>query len=68
MSTTSLDPSPIWYIGAVNSWGASGGVGNNPANFYSGSLNFAFIGPGLTNGQLQALYTLITNYNTILGR
>jgi hypothetical protein len=31
-------------------------------------LNFAFIGPGLTNGQLQALYTLITNYNTILGR
>jgi hypothetical protein len=68
MSSTSLDPSPIWYIGAVNSWGASGGVGNNPANFYSGSLNFAFIGPGLTNGQLQALYTLITTYNSILGR
>ena len=68
MSTTSLDPSPIWYIGAVNSWGSSGGVGNNAANFYSGSLNFAFIGPGLTNGQLQALYTLITTYNSILGR
>ena len=68
MSSTSLDPSPIWYIGAINSWNSSGGVGNSPANFYSGSLNFAFIGPGLTNGQLQALFTLITNFNSILGR
>jgi len=69
MSTTSYDPSPLWYIGAGNSWGPGGtGVGNNPVNFYSGTLNFAFIGPGLTDGQLQAMYTLITTYNTILGR
>ena len=68
MSSTSLDPSPIWYIGAINSWNSPSGTGNNAANFYSGSLNFAFIGPGLTNGQLQALFTLITNFNSILGR
>jgi hypothetical protein len=65
MSTTSLDPSPIFYLGSLNNWG---GVGNNPTNFYSGYLNFAFIGPGLSDGQLQAMYTLITTYNTILGR
>jgi hypothetical protein len=66
MSTTSYDPSPVWYIGAVNSWGTN--VGNTPGNFFSGTLNFAFIGPALSNGQLQAMYTLITTYNTILGR
>ena len=68
MSTTSFSPSPLWYFGAINSWGSSGGVGNQAVNFYSGALNFGFIGPGLTNGQLQAMYTLITTYNTILGR
>ena len=69
MSTTSYDPSPLWYIGAANSWGPGGtGVGNNAVNFYSGTLNFAFIGPAMTDGQLQAMYTLITTYNTILGR
>jgi hypothetical protein len=66
MSTTSYNPSPNWYIGAGNSTIA--GLGNTAVNFYSGVLNFAFIGPGLTNGQLQAMYTLITTYNTILGR
>jgi hypothetical protein len=69
MSTTSFDPSPVWYIGAGNSWAPGGtGVGNNAVNFYSGTLNFAFIGPAMTDGQLQAMYTLITTYNTILGR
>jgi len=69
MSTTSFDPSPVWYIGASNTWTAGGtGVGNNAVNFYSGTLNFAFIGPAMTDGQLQAMYTLITTYNTILGR
>lgn len=68
MSTTSLDPSPIWYLGGVNNWASSAGVGNSLANAYSGYLNFAFIGPGLSDGQLQAIYTLITTYNTILGR
>jgi hypothetical protein len=66
MSTTSFDPSPLWYIGAANSWAAN--LGNNAVNFYSGYLNFAFIGPAMTDGQLQAMYTLITTYNTILGR
>jgi hypothetical protein len=66
MTPTSYDPSPVWYIGAANSWGA--GLGNNPVNFYSGDLNFAFMGPAMTDTQLQAMYTLITTYNTILGR
>ena len=68
MSTTSLDPSPLWYLGGINNWAASSGVGNSLSNAYSGSLNFAFIGPGLSNTQLQALYTLVPTYNTILGR
>lgn len=69
MSTTSYDPSPIWYIGGSNSWANGGsGTGNSLSNPYSGTINFAFLGPALTDGQLQAMYTLITNYNTILGR
>ena len=68
MPTTSFDPSPLWYIGAVNNWASTGGAGNTAANFYSGALNFGFIGPAMTDGQLQSLYTLITTYNTILGR
>jgi hypothetical protein len=66
MSTTSYDPSPIWYIGAANS--NNGGTGSLPVSYYSGYLNFVFMGPAMTNGQLQAMYTLITTYNTILGR
>jgi len=66
MSTTSYDPSPIWYVGATNSWGTQ--VGNTAGNFFSGTLNFVFMGPALTDGQLQAMTTLITTYNTILGR
>jgi hypothetical protein len=65
MSTTSLDPSPLWYLGAVNNWN---GTGNAATNFYSGYLNFGFIGPSLSDGQLQSMYTLITTYNSILGR
>ena len=68
MSTTSFDPTPLWYIGGVNNWAAASGVGNSLANAYSGTLNFAFLGPGLTDAQLQALYTLVPAYNTILGR
>ena len=68
MSTTSYDPSPLWYFGAVNNWASTGGVGNSATNFYSGYLNFGFTGPGLTDGQLQSMYTLITTYNSILGR
>lgn len=68
MSTTSFSPSPLWYIGAINSWASTNGVGNTAANFYSGTLNFAFMGPGLSNTQLQSLFTLITTYNGILGR
>jgi hypothetical protein len=68
MSTTSFSPSPLWYLGAANSWASSNGVGNNAVNFYDGTLNFAFIGPGLSNTQLQSLFTLITTYNGILGR
>lgn len=68
MSTTSFNPSPLFYIGAINSWAATNGVGNNAGNLYSGTLNFAFIGPGLSNSQLQAMYNLIVGYNTILGR
>jgi hypothetical protein len=66
MSTTSFDPSPLFYIGAINSWG--GNTGNAPGNLYVGTINFALIGPGLSNAQLQGLYTLIVGYNTILGR
>ena len=66
MSTTSYIPTPNWYLGATNTTNA--GTGNVAGSFYSGILNFAFIGPGLTNGQLQAMTTLITTYNTILGR
>jgi hypothetical protein len=66
MSTTSYIPTPNWYLGASNSTNA--GTGSVAGSFYSGALNFAFIGPGLTDGQLQAMYTLITTYNTILGR
>lgn len=65
MSTTSFSPSPVVYIGASNSWSTTG---NNPTNFYSGYLNFAFMGPAISDGQLQAMYTLITTYNSILGR
>lgn len=68
MSTTSFEPSPLFYMGAINSWGGTGGVGNSAGNLYNGILNFAFIGPGLTDGQLQAMFTLITTYNSILGR
>lgn len=67
-SDTSLSPSPIWYIGAINSWRSAGGIGNQPGNFYSGYINFALIGPALSDGQLQSLYTLITTYNTTVGR
>jgi hypothetical protein len=66
MATTTFDPSPIFYFGAINSWG--GGLGNQAGNFYSGTLNFAFLGPGLSNTQLSSLTTLITTYNSILGR
>ena len=66
MSTTSYIPTPNWYLAATNT--TNGGTGSVAGSFYSGVLNFAFIGPGLTNGQLQAMYTLITTYNTILGR
>jgi hypothetical protein len=66
MSTTSYLPSPNFYIGATNS--TNGGTGSVAGSFYSGTLNFAFIGPGLTDGQLQAMTTLITTYNSILGR
>jgi hypothetical protein len=64
-AATSLSPSPLWYLGAQNS---QNGAGNTAANFYDGTLNFAFIGPGLSNTQLQSLFTLITTYNGILGR
>jgi len=65
MSTTSFDPSPNWYIGALN---AQNGTGNNAGNFYEGYLTFAFIGPAMSDGQLTAMNTLITTYNSILGR
>lgn len=69
MSTTSLSQAPIFYFGALNNWAAGGsGTGNTAATFFSGTLNFGFLGPGLSNTQLQALYTLITTYNGILGR
>jgi hypothetical protein len=68
MSTTSFSQTPIFFFGAANSWGNGTGVGNNPTNFLGGTLNFSFIGPGLSNTKLQALYTLITTYNGILGR
>jgi hypothetical protein len=65
----SLSQTPIFYFGAGNSWAAGGsGVGNTPGNFLSGTLNFAFLGPGLSDTQLQSLFTLITTYNGILGR
>ena len=68
MASTSFSPSPMWYFGAVNNWASASGAGNTAANLYSGALNFGFIGPALTDGQLQSMYTLITTYNTILGR
>jgi hypothetical protein len=68
MSTTSFSQTPVFFFGAANSWANSAGVGNTPTNFLSGTLNFSFMGPGLSNTQLQALYTLITTYNGILGR
>ena len=68
MSTTSLAQTPVYYFGAGNSWANAGGLGNTATNFLSGTLNFAFLGPGLSNTQLQSLFTLITTYNGILGR
>lgn len=68
LSTTSFSPSPVWYLGGANSWAASGGVGNSLANPLAGTLNFAFMGPGLSNTQLQSFITLINVYNRILGR
>lgn len=65
MTTTSFSQTPVFFFGAANSWV---GTGNNPTNFLQGTLNFAFMGPGLSDTQLQALYTLITTYNGILGR
>ena len=67
MTTTSLSPTPIFYFGAQNSWAAAGS-GNSAANLLSGYLSFAMIGPSLTAGQMQSLYTLISTYNSILSR
>jgi hypothetical protein len=52
----------------LNSWSASGGVGNSLSTPLSGTMNFAFMGPGLSNTQLQSFITLINVYNRILGR
>ncbi len=68
MTTTSFSPSPVWYLGGLNSWSASGGVGNSLSTPLSGTMNFAFMGPGLSNTQLQSFITLINVYNRILGR
>ena len=67
MSTTSFSPSPQFYFGASNSWNF-GGQGNTAGTLYSGYLSFAMIGPRLSTTQMQSLFTLITNYNSILGR
>lgn len=67
MSTTSFSPSPVFYFGAVNQW-AVAGSGNTPVNFLNGYLSFAMLGPKLTNTQMQSLFTLISTYNSILGR
>ena len=68
MATTSLVQSPVLYLGGANSWAASGGVGNSLANPYSGYINFAFIGTGMTDGQLGSITNLIGLFNGILGR
>jgi hypothetical protein len=69
MSTTSFSPSPQFYFGASNSWSpGGGGTGNGPATFFAGYLSFAMIGPKLSTTQMQSLFTLISTYNTILGR
>jgi hypothetical protein len=69
MSTTSFDPSPLFYFGAVNSQSpGGGGTGNNATNLLNGYLSFAMLGPKLTDTQMQSLYTLISTYNSILGR
>jgi hypothetical protein len=52
----------------LNSWSASGGVGNSLSTPLAGTMNFAFMGPGLSNTQLQSFITLINVYNRILGR
>ena len=68
LSTTSFSPSPIWYLGGLNRWDASGGVGNSLSTPLAGTLNFAFMGPSLSNTQLQSFITLINVYNRFLGR
>lgn len=69
MSTTSFSPSPQFYFGASNSWSpGGGGSGNSAATFFAGYLSFAMIGPKLSTTQMQSLFTLISNYNSILGR
>ena len=69
MSTTSFSPSPQFYFGASNSWSpGGGGIGNSPATFLAGYLSFAMIGPKLSTTQMQSLFTLISTYNSILGR
>lgn len=69
MSTTSFSPSPLIYFGATNSWSpGGGGSGNSAGTFLSGYLSFAMIGPKLSTTQMQSLFTLISNYNSILGR
>lgn len=67
-STTSFSPSPVWYLGALNQWAPSSGVGNSAATLLAGTINFAFMGPGLSDTQLQSFITLIRTYNQILGR
>ena len=66
--TTTFSQTPVFFYGANNSWPNTNGGGNTPSNLLNGTLNFAFLGPGLSNTQLQSLYTLITTYNRILGR
>ena len=69
MSTTSFSPSPQFYFGATNSWSpGGGGTGNSASTFLAGYISFAMLGPKLSTTQMQSLYTLISNYNSILGR
>ena len=68
MTTTSFSPSPVFYFGGLNNWAASGGVGNSLSTPLAGTMNFAFLGPALSDTQLQSFITLIRTYNQILGR
>ena len=66
LANTNLVGTPLLYLGAANTW--NNRAGNATANLYSGTLNFAFVGSGLTDADIGNMDTIMTTYTNILGR